>query len=136
MVGGVFSRKKAWLVTAAVVGFIYLAVYITRLFIPLLQPVVDPYDDRTMWLYALAFLPFVFVLGLFLLTAVLRKLAKFATFFGVLVVYAPLVLMIINNMATIIFFPILYLLLPLFELENLLQLGGQLSSSTRWLSKR
>jgi protein-S-isoprenylcysteine O-methyltransferase Ste14 len=117
----VLSRKKAWLITAALAGFIYLAVYLARLFIPLLES-VDPYDDRTIWLHALVFLPFVLVLGLFLVTAVLRKLTKFATFIGTLAVYAPLIMMIINGMAVMSFFPIVYMLMPLFELETELRL--------------
>jgi protein-S-isoprenylcysteine O-methyltransferase Ste14 len=117
----VLSEKKAWLITAALAGFIYLAIYITKLFIPLLKS-VDPYDNRTLWLHALAFLPFILVLGLFLFTAVLRKLAKFAMFFGVLAIYAPLTMMIINGMAVMAFFPIVYILMPLFEMETELRL--------------
>ncbi len=75
-----------------------------------------------MWLHALAFLPFVIVLGLFLLSTILRKLTKLATFFSVLAIYAPLTMMIINGMAVIVFFPIVYLLMPLFELETELRL--------------
>ncbi len=115
------SRKKVWLITAVVAFVIYIAIWITRLFIPLLQP-VDPYDNRTLWLHALAFLPFAVVLGLFLFTTALRKLTKFATFFGVLAIYAPLTMSIINGMAMIVFLPIIYLLMPLFELETKLRL--------------
>lgn len=117
------SQKRAWLITAALAAFIYLVVYITRLFIPLLRTLY-PYDHRTMWLYALVFLPFGIVLALFLFNTALGRLAKFATFLGILTVYAPLILVIINSMAAIIFFPIIYLLMPLFDLEGLLKLEG------------
>ncbi|MBA7473344.1 hypothetical protein ES707_08681 [subsurface metagenome] len=115
------SQKKTWLITAAVACVIYIAIWVTKLFIPLLQS-VDPYDDRTMWLHALVLFPFVIILGLFLLTAALRKLTKLATFFGVLAIYAPLTMLIVNGMAVIIFFPIIYLLQPLINLEIKLRL--------------
>jgi len=122
----VLSQKKAWLITAVVACVIYIAIWVTKLFIPLLQS-VDPYDDRTMWLHALVLFPFVIILGLFLLTTALRKLTKLATFVGVLAIYAPLTMMIVNGMAIIIFFPILYLLQPLINLEIRLRLHGHSS---------
>lgn len=111
-----FTQKRAWLIVLGVASIGFLAIWIAKLYIPLLQP-IDPYSDldTTLWLHALIFLPFLFVFGLFLFTTAINKFPKIATFLGVWVIYAPLTMAIVNAMAGIMFFPIFFLLWPLIE---------------------
>jgi len=121
----VFTQKRAWLIVLGVASIGFLVIWIAKLYIPLLQP-IDPYSDfdTTLWLHALIFLPFLFVFGLFLFTTAINKFPKIATFLGVWVIYAPLTMAIVNAMAIIMFFPILFLLWPLVEFSGWLGLRG------------
>lgn len=97
-----FTQRKAWLITLGVAGMGFVAIWIVRLYIPLLGP-IDPYDARTIWLHALIFLPFVIILGLSLLTMAINKFPKIAAFLGVAGVYTPLTMALVNGMAIIMF---------------------------------
>jgi len=136
----VFTQKRAWLIVLGVASIGFLAIWIAKLYIPLLQP-IDPYSDfdTTLWLHALIFLPFLFVFGLFLFTTAINKFPKIATFLGVWAIYAPLTMAIVNAMAGIIFFPIFFLLWPLIEslieFSDWLGLKG-LAAEYFWLSRR